>query len=153
MADYTESVVFVDAPPDAVLDAIADLEAYPTWAKGLRSVRVLSDDEGWADEAEFVVDAGPLKDTYVLSYIWDVEEDSTGVVSWTLVRGQSLAAMDGSYTLAAPRSGTESGTSVTYRLAVDLKVPMPGMLRRRAEKSIVATALDDLKSLVEGGTP
>lgn len=149
MADHTESAVVIEASPDAVLDAIADLEAYPSWAKGLRSVRVLSEDEGWADEAEFVVDAGPLKDTYVLRYTWDVDEDSTGVVSWTLVRGQSLAAMDGSYTLS-PAGG---GTSVTYRLAVELKMPMPGMLRRRAEKSIVATALEDLRALVEGTHP
>ncbi len=148
MPDHTESSVIIEAAPDVVLDAIADLEAYPSWAKGLRSVRVLTEDEGWADEAEFVVDAGPLKDTYVLRYTWDVDEDSTGVVSWTLIRGQSLTAMDGSYTLIA----AGAGTSVTYRLAVDLKLPLPSIMRRRAEATIVATALEDLRALVEGSS-
>ena len=150
MPEHTESSVFIDAPADAVLDAIADLEAYPSWVKGLASVRVLTQDEGWADEAEFVLDAGAIRDTYVLQYTWDVDEDSIGVVSWTLVRGQVLSAMDGSYTLVREVGPGGEGTSVTYRLAVDLKIPMPGMVRRMAEKSIVTAALGDLKRLVEG---
>ncbi len=145
MPEYTESATHIAAPVDMVLDIIADLEAYPTWADGLRSVRVLSDEDGWADEAEFVLDAGMLKDDYVLRYTWDVDEDSTGVVSWELVRAQSLSAMDGSYTLAADGSGTQ----VTYRLSVDVKIPMPGMLRRKAERAIVANALEGLKKRAE----
>lgn len=146
MADHTESTVLVDAPVEDVLDAIADLEAYPTWAKNLRSVTVLTEDDGgWADEVEFVIDAGSLQDTYALRYTWDVEEDSTGVVSWTLLRSKLLRSMDGSYTLSAESEGTR----IVYRLAVDLAIPMPGLLRRRAEKAIVGTALDELKTHVE----
>ncbi len=147
MAQQTESELFIDAPAQEVLDVIADLEDYPSWVSGLKSVRVLSDDEGWVDEAEFVLDAGVIKDTYVLRYTWDVEEDSTGVVSWGLVRGKALSAMDGSYTLVTH----EGGTVVTYRLSVDLAMPLPAMVRRKAEKSIVTTALQGLKSRVEGG--
>lgn len=147
MAELTESSILIDAPAEAVLDVVADLEAYPQWATGLRSVRVLSEDEGWADEAEFVLDAGMLKDEYVLRYTWDVAEDSSGVVSWTLVRGQVLSAMDGSYTLT-PQGGR---TEVSYRLAVEVAMRMPGMLRRKAERSIVTTALQDLKNRVESG--
>jgi hypothetical protein len=53
--------------------------------------------------------------------------------------------MDGTYELTA----TESGTHVTYRLAVDLAIPMIGMLRRKAEKVIIDTALRGLKKRVE----
>ncbi len=145
MADQTESSVYVDAPADQVLDVIADLEAYPQWTRQLTSVTVLSEDEGWADEAEFVLDAGVLKDDYVLRYTWDVDADSTGVVSWELVRAHTLSAMDGSYTLATEGAGTR----LTYRLAVDLAIPMPGMLRRKAERAIVGSALEELKARVE----
>ncbi|GAB96934.1 putative membrane protein [Kineosphaera limosa] len=148
MAQHTESAVVIEAPAEAVLDVIADLESYPTWVKGLQTVEVLTEDEGWADEARFLLDAGVIKDDYVLRYTWDVEEDSTGVVSWELVRAQNLTAMDGSYTLVAEPGGTR----VTYRLAVDLRMPLPGMLRRKAERSIVETALTDLKAQVEGTT-
>ena len=42
------------------------------------------------------------------------------------------------------------GTEVTYDLAVGIKVPMIGMLKRRAEKTIIDTALKGLKSRAEG---
>ena len=57
-----------------------------------------------------------------------------------------LKAMDGSYTLSATADG---GTEVIYELTVDLKVPMLGMLKRKAEKVIVDTALRDLKKHAE----
>ena len=55
--------------------------------------------------------------------------------------------MNGSYTLAAQG---DTGTTVTYRLAVDVKIPMLGMLKRKAEKIIIDTALKELKKRVEG---
>ena len=79
-------------------------------------------------------------------YTWDLEEDGQGVVSWTLVRGDVLKAMTGSYTL----SGDATGTTVVYRLSVDVKIPMPGLLKRKAEKSIISGALGGLKKRCEG---
>ncbi|WP_404387203.1 SRPBCC family protein [Humibacillus xanthopallidus] len=146
MADRTESSIVIDAPPGEVLDVIADFEAYPEWAGEVKAVRVLAEEgDGWADQVEFTLDAGAIKDTYVLDYEWDVVEDGTGVVSWALVSAQVLKAMDGSYTLAAQGAGTK----VTYRLAVDVKIPMIGLLKRKAEKVIVDTALKELKKRVE----
>ena len=40
-------------------------------------------------------------------------------------------------------------TEVTYRLAVDIAIPMIGMLKRKAEKLITDTALKELKKRVE----
>ena len=146
MADRTESSIVIAAPPGEVLDVIADFEAYPQWAGEVKHVRVLAEEgDGWADQVEFTLDAGAIKDTYVLDYEWDVVEDGTGVVSWSLVSAQVLKAMNGSYTLSTDGDGTR----VTYRLAVDVKVPMIGLLKRKAEKVIVDTALKELKKRVE----
>ena len=146
MPDRTESSIVIDAAPGAVLDVIADFGDYPKWATEVKSATVLSEEgDGWPDQVEFVMDAGAIKDTYVLDYEWDVVEDGTGVVSWTLVSAQVLKSMDGSYTLAS--QGT--GTTVTYRLAVDVRIPMIGLLKRKAEKVIVDTALKELKKRVE----
>mgnify|MGYP003377570780 CR=1 FL=1 len=76
----------------------------------------------------------------------DIADDGTGVVSWGLVRATVLKAMNGSYTIARDKGGTK----VTYRLAVDLNIPMLGMLKRKAEQQIVDTALKELKKRVEG---
>ena len=146
MADSTRSSIVVDASPGEVLDIIADLEAYPEWAKEIKQVEILSEDgDGWPDQAVFTLDAGAIKDTYTLDYAGDVDEDGVGVASWTLVSATMLKAMDGSYTLVAAGEGTE----VTYELTDDVKLPMLGMLKRKAEKVIVDTALRDLKKHAE----
>ncbi len=69
-------------------------------------------------------------------------------MSWTLVKGQMQRAQDGSYALAP----VPSGTTVTYALSVDLSIPMIGMLRRKAEKVIIDTALKGLKRRVESAS-
>jgi hypothetical protein len=53
--------------------------------------------------------------------------------------------MSGGYQLADRGDSTE----VTYELAVGIKIPMIGMLKRRAEKTIIDTALKGLKSRTE----
>jgi uncharacterized membrane protein len=148
MADRTESSIVIADAPGAVLGVIADFEAYPQWAKEVREVKVLSTEgDGWADHVQFTLDAGVVKDTYVLDYDWDVADDGTGVLTWDLVRADVLKAMTGSYTLTAQDGGV--ATEVTYRLAVDVKIPMLGMLKRRAERAIIDTALTSLKERVE----
>jgi ribosome-associated toxin RatA of RatAB toxin-antitoxin module len=148
MADRTESSIDIAATPGEVLDVIADFDSYPEWATEVKKVHVLTEEgDGWADQVQFTLDAGAIKDTYVLDYEWDVHQDGTGVVSWTLVEATVLKAMNGSYTLAARGA---DGATVTYRLAVDVKVPMLGMLKRKAEKVIIDTALKELKKRVEG---
>jgi ribosome-associated toxin RatA of RatAB toxin-antitoxin module len=121
---------------------IADVAAYPAWSDGVRSVEVLEEQGDRPGRVRFSVESGPIKDTYELAYEWDGDAQ----VSWHLVSAGLLRSMDGSYRLtpAGP------GTLVEYSLTVDLTVPMPGMLRRRAEKSIVDTALRGLKQRVEG---
>lgn len=146
MAERTESSIIILAEPGEILDVIADFDRYPEWASEVKAVNVLAEDgDGWADQVQFTLDAGAIKDTYVLDYEWDVVEDGTGVVSWSLVTAQVLKAMDGSYTLTTQGGGTK----VTYRLAVDVKIPMIGLLKRKAEKVIVDTALKELKKRVE----
>ena len=146
MADRTESRTLIAAEPGAVLNVIADFDSYPDWADQVKKVAVLSEDgDGWADQVEFTLASGAIRDTYVLEYDWDVAEDGTGVISWTLASAQVLKAMNGSYTLEA----TSAGTEVTYRLSVDVKIPMLGMLKRKAEKVIIDTALNELKKRVE----
>jgi ribosome-associated toxin RatA of RatAB toxin-antitoxin module len=144
MAEQTEGSIDIEASPAQVMAVIADIEAYPQWTDGLTSVEVLSvyEDDGRPAEARFSLEAGPIQDVYDLEYDWDADQ----AVSWHLLTGQMLTAMDGTYELTP--TGAE-GTTVTYRLTVDVKMPMIGMLKRKAEKRIVDTALKGLKKRVE----
>lgn len=147
MAEVTASRIRIAAPPNDVLDVIADVESYPEWTKDMSAVRILSvDDQDWPEEVEFTLATGIISDTYVLRYVWDVDEDGTGTCSWSLVRAHALKAMDGAYILEANADETET----TYRLAFGLLLPMPRVVLRQAERSIVTTALAGLKKRAEG---
>ena len=142
MAEQTTSSIIVDATPAQVMAVIADFPAYPEWAQGMKKVEVVEQGAaGRADTVHFELEAAPIKDSYTLGYVWNGDS----AVTWELVEGKMLKAMTGAYELREVGSGTE----VTYRLAVDLSIPMIGMLRRKAEKVIIDTALKGLKKRVE----
>jgi ribosome-associated toxin RatA of RatAB toxin-antitoxin module len=142
MADQTTSNILIAAEPGAVMDVIADFDSYPHWARGVRSATVVSaHEDGRADEVDFVLEAAPIKDEYTLAYQWD----GTAQVTWTLVRARMLKSMEGAYILR-PRGRS---TEVTYQLAVDLTIPMIGMLKRKGERVIIDAALKGLKQQVE----
>ena len=121
MADRTESSIDIAAKPGEVLDVIADFESYPEWANEVKTVSILTEEgDGWADQVEFTLDAGAIKDTYILDYEWDVAEDGTGGRVVEPGRATVLKAMNGSYTLhrtgrAPPRSPTASPSTSRSR--------------------------------------
>ena len=142
MPEQTTSSIVIDATPAQVMAVILDFPAYPAWAQGMKSAEVVaSDSEGRAERVHFELEATPIKDSYTLAYTY-VGADT---LRWTLAEGKMLRAMEGSYDLVAG----PSGTTVTYHLSVDVAIPMIGMLRRKAEKVIIDTALKGLKKRVE----
>lgn len=143
MVDRTSSSIQIAAPAARVMDVIGDFAAYPEWASAIRSAEVVErDGEGRASRVRFQLDAGMVRDTYVLGYRWHAPAS----VRWEMAEpGSMIAGMTGGYQLA-DRDGS---TDVTYDLAVDIRIPMPGMLKRKAEKIIVDTALKGLKNRAE----
>ncbi|GAA1523878.1 SRPBCC family protein [Nocardioides humi] len=151
MAEQTSSSIVVDAPAADVMAVIADFAAYPQWAKGVTvaDVRSSYDDSdpaaaGRAREVFFALDVSPIKDEYTLAYVWDGDRQ----VTWTLVEGKMLRALEGAYVLRETGAGA---TEVTYRLALDVSIPLIGMLKRKGEKILIDTALKGLKKRVESG--
>jgi hypothetical protein len=143
MADRTSSSIVTSAPRGAVMAVIADFRAYPDWATGVRSAEVVEPGPGGLPRrVRFVLDAGLIKDSYVLAYEWDADSG----VSWELAQpGNMVTEMSGAYLLA----DAGSGTRVSYELTVGTRVPMIGMFKRRAEKTIIETALKGLKKRAE----
>lgn len=138
----TASDIVIDADAARIMDVIADFDSYPSWATGVRSAEVTEAGAERPERVHFVLDASPIKDEYELAYTWQGDR----AVSWNLAqKGSMLTAMDGSYELEP----TDGGTRVTYRLAVEVAVPLLGMLKRKAEKVIIDTALSGLKRRVE----
>ena len=145
MADTSQQSLTMNADPATIMAAIADFESYPEWTNGIKEVTIVDPgSDGRADRVRFTLDAGIVKDTYELEYVWAADGLS---VAWTLVQGQMQKSQEGSYQLRPLGDGS---TEVTYTLSVQLTIPMIGMLRRKAERTIMDTALKELRKRVEG---
>lgn len=143
MAEKTTQTIYIDADPSTVLEVIADIDSYPEWISEYKEAEVQERGaDGYPKVVRFVMDAGVIKDTLVMSYVWPEDRHS---LSWTLVSSSLLRSLDGTYRLA-PK---DSGTDVTYELSVDLAIPILGLLKRKAERRLTDTALKDLKKRVE----
>jgi ribosome-associated toxin RatA of RatAB toxin-antitoxin module len=141
VADQTSASIDIAASPDQVMAVIADFESYPEWVDSMKLAEVLTTADDHPATVRMVLDHALVKDDYVLAYTWADDQ-----VRWKLVEGSLLKAMDGSYVL----SPTGGGTTVTYTLKVDVNLPMIGMFKRKAEKTIIDGALKGLKKRVEG---
>src|SRR3546814_20486043 len=71
--------------------------------------------------------------SYTLRY--DHSDDGSRL-DWELLRGDIMRRLDGSYVLT-PVTGDGDRTPVTYHLDVELVVPLPGFVKRRAESKII----------------
>lgn len=143
MAEHTSSSITIEAAPADVMEVIADFDRYPEWSGEVKEAEILTkDDQGRGQQVRMVLDAGAIKDDYTLQYTWTADQ-----VSWSLLKSQMLRTLDGSYRLAPLDGGTR--TEVTYQLTVDVKIPMLGMIKRKAEKVIIDRALAGLKKRVE----
>jgi uncharacterized membrane protein len=146
MADQATQTIEIAAPPDRVFEVLLDLDAYPVWARDLKGVSVESrDEQGRGREVTFRAAAMGRSTSYTLRYSYD---DEPRRMTWELVRGDITRRIDGSYTLV-PVPGHPDRTNVTYDLTVDLVVPLPGFVKRRAEAKIVNAALRELRAHLE----
>ena len=144
MAEKTTQTIHIKANPATVLQVIADIDSYPEWISEYKEAEVQERGaDGYPKVVRFVMDAGVIKDTLVMSYKWPADRQS---LSWTLVSSSLLRSLHGTYRLAPKGSGTD----VTYELSVDLAIPMIGLLKRKAERRLTDTALKELKKRVEG---
>lgn len=142
MGEQTTSSIVIEAAPAEIMSVIADFASYPAWAKGVQRAEVESEyPDGRAERVSFTLDVAPIRDEYTLDYHWDGDHE----VTWTLVEGNILRALDGAYSLKRLGESTE----VTYRLALDISIPLIGMLKRKGEKILIDTALMGLKHRVE----
>jgi ribosome-associated toxin RatA of RatAB toxin-antitoxin module len=144
MPEHAEGSIDIHASPKEILEAILDFESYPDWIGNMEDVEVLERDRrGRGSVVAFRLRTPVLAAEYTLAYRYAPRQEG---VSWTYREG-TLQDLSGSYDLEA----LEDATRVTYRLDVELGMPLPGLVKRQAAKQIVRSALNDLKRRVEAG--
>jgi hypothetical protein len=143
MADQSTQSITVAAPPADVMAVIADFPSYPEWVAAAKQVDVLeTGPDGRARRVHFVLDAGAVKDDYVLEYTWDGDRR----VSWQLVRARCRSGR------RAPTPSRDHAGQHRGHLRHRHRPLHPDARDDQAqgEKVILDTALKELKKRVEG---
>jgi len=144
MSDLSSSTITIDAPIADVQSALFALDQYPTWSSAIKASEVVEKDEqGRATKVKMTIDAGMMKDRVILDYDWSA---APAQLSFSLDDADLLTGMDGSYSIKAIDEDT---TQVTYELGVSLSMPIPAMMRQKAEKTTIDQALSQLKASLE----
>ena len=145
MADKATERMVMRASPQHLYETILDFESYPQWAADIKQVTVLErDDEGRGLVVSWRAAAFGRSTTYTLRYDYG---NAPNEVSWVLDHGDITSKLDGTYVFEPSDGG--NATNVTYVLEAELKIPLPGFVKRRAESRIISTALKELRARVE----
>lgn len=144
--EHTTQLLRMRATAEQCFAVVTDFAHYPDWAADIKSVTVEeTDEQGRGTRATFRAAAFGRSTTVTLDYDYS---GAPNKVSWVQSHGDITSRYDGAYRFEELDDGE---TEVTYELEVDLRVPIPGFVKRRAESRIIGTALRELKAKVEGG--
>ena len=147
MEEQVAERMIIRGTPEDCYTVLTEFERYPDWAADIKTVHIEERDiSGRAVVVTYRAAAFGRSTSYTLRYDYGRAPEE---LSWIQTAGDITRRLDGSYELSPWGDG---GTEIVYRLVVDLKVPLPGFVKRRAEGRIMSTALRELKAVVEGAS-
>jgi ribosome-associated toxin RatA of RatAB toxin-antitoxin module len=142
--ERVSETMVIRANPDHCYEVLTDFQRYPEWAADIKAVSIDERDaDGRPAQVTFRAAAFGRSTSYTLRYDYS---GAPSKLSWEQVSGDVTRRLDGSYEIYPSDDGS---ADVTYTLVVDLKVPLPVFVKRRAEGRIAHTALKELKDRVE----
>ena len=143
MVDQATERMIMRASPARCYEVVTDFDRYREWAHDIKDVTVIErDDEGRALVVAFRAAAFGRSTSYTLRYDYG---QAPKELAWVEIKGDLTSRLDGSYVFEPAGDDTE----VSYHLTAELRVPIPGFIKRRAEARIMTTALRNLKARVE----
>lgn len=143
MTDRAAQTTLINAPIQRCVDIVLDFERYPDWARDVKEAVVRAHDEqGRPSRVEYRASALGRSTHYTLEYDYS---EAPARLSWHLVEGDIMRALNGAYSFVE----VDGGTQVFYELELDLVVPLPGFVKRRAEARILIEAVKELKARAE----
>ena len=141
--NWAEHTVEIEAPIEICFDAITDYETFPSWQGAVVDTEVLDWDEaGRGKRVRLFVDAKVRKVDYTLDYRYDEPTR----IEWDFVEGNGINDADGHY-LFEDLGGDR--TRATYKFGLEVGIPLPGPVARRAHKSTLKGSVEDLKKEAE----
>ena len=122
MVDSGSDSVVVAAAPERCFEVASSFEQYPTWARDVKEAIVLDrDSEGRPSSVEYRASALGRSTHFILQYDYS---QAPRRLSWHMVDGDIMRSIRGAYTF----DQVAEGTRVSYDLAIELVIPLPGFV-------------------------
>jgi ribosome-associated toxin RatA of RatAB toxin-antitoxin module len=137
--------VIARSTPAELYRVVTDFPSYPKLFPEMKAVRVLSGAEapaaGGTARVEF-----RLQIVMPVRYVLDLAcNPSALTIDWTFVEGEIVTDSVGSWRLAPEGDGT----AMTYRVALDVKAPVPGFVLRKVTDGLVAASIPAMFASIE----
>jgi uncharacterized membrane protein len=139
--------VVVDAPPEAILDVLADIDAVPTWSALHKSAQVLDrHPDGRPHHVKATLKIMGVTDKEIVEYNWGDR--------WMVWDSSATAAQRGLHAEYNLTPEGEDRTRVRFDIILELGAPVPEFLVKRAKKMILDVATEKLRERVmASGSP
>ena len=140
MAVRASREIIFDASPEAILDALADIDEVPSWSTLHRCTEVVDrHPDGRPHHVKATVKIMGITDKEMLEYHWGDDW-----MVWDAQETFQQRGQHGEYKLI--REGDR--TRVRFDLIIDLAAPIPSFLVKRAKKMVLDAAVDRLRCRV-----
>ena len=144
MVVRTSREIVIEAPPEAIMDALADVEALTSYSPAYKRAEVLDRyDDGRPHHVRIAVKVLGLLDEEVLEYHWGPDW-----LVWDADRTTQQYAQHVEYTLTPDHARTS--TVVRVQITVEPDSLIPDFLIKRAGKTMINAATEGLRNRVLG---
>lgn len=133
----------MSVPSEALWKTVTDYESYPQFVDGVKSVKVLS---RTGNSARIQYNIELLGKT--ISYTLDHVEHAPSKMTWTLVESNVMKANDGGWEL---KDLGGARVSATYRLALEFKIFVPGMILNGLVKNMLPRMMESFEKRAQKG--
>jgi uncharacterized protein YndB with AHSA1/START domain len=133
--------VVIDAPPEAILEALADVGSVPSWSSVHKSAEVMdSYDDGRPHHVKVTVRVLGITDQEVLEYHWGRDW-----LVWDAGETSQQHAQHVEYNLTPE---ADDKTRVRFDITLEPRAPLPEFLIKRAKKTVLNAATEGLRKRV-----
>ena len=141
MAVQASREVVFEAPKDAIMAALADIEAVPQWSPLHKNTEVLDrHPDGRPHHVKATFKIMGITDKEVLEYHWGD--------NWMVWDAEATLQQRGQHVEYNLTPVGEDRTRVRFDIVLDLVVPIPEFLISRAKKMVLDIATDSLRRQV-----
>jgi hypothetical protein len=133
--------IIIDAPPEVILDVLADISSVPLWSSVHKTAEVIDTyPDGRPHHAKVTVRVIGIVDQEVLEFHWGPD--------WMVRDAQKTMQQHGQHVEYTLRREGVDRTRLRFDITLEPSAPVPEFLVNRARKRVLQDATDGLRDFI-----